>query len=196
MKRLLYLFFVMIGSLTGASALDLTPHSVSSAYNNLRSNRYFFDDAGKSMGFRIDNNMTVKGTSSAAAFKFNDLRNAEMQIRKSAKNPETLFVGRDLEAYRADARAGVPPGASEIKIERENGAALPINGWASYQFTISYKMFGSTYRRSVTFLNYSKVEQLIIDVSAPESAFELASLRCYQVLNSLSEIRKDSTGST
>jgi hypothetical protein len=197
MKRLLYSTICLLGPLlTEVCALDLTPHAVTTAYNNLRSTRYFFDDGGKSMAFRIDNNMTVKGGSSSAAFKFSDLRNAEMQIRKSPKTPETLFVGKDLEAYRTDARVALPEGASEVQIERENAAAIPINGWTSYQFILRYKLFGASYRRSVTFLNYNKVEQLIIDVSAPDSTFDLAYLRSYQVLNSLSELRKDAAGST
>ena len=46
-------------------ALDLTPHPAATAFKSLRVNRYFFEDSGKRMGFRIDNKMTVKGTSAS-----------------------------------------------------------------------------------------------------------------------------------
>ena len=197
MKRFVCSLLFLLGPLLAhVDALDLTPHPLSTAYNSLRANRYFFDDAGKSMGFRIDNNMTVKGTSSSVAFKFNDLRNADMQIKKSPRKPETQFVGEDLEGYRKDGRAALPEGVTDVQLEREIAAAIPINGWTSYQFVFSYKLLGVNYHRSVTFLNYNKLEQLVIDVGAPDAAFELVSLRGYQVLNSLSELQTESAGST
>lgn len=175
-----------------AGGLDLTPRPIATAFKNLRVNRYFFEDSGKRMGFRIDNKMTVKGTSGSATFEFEDLKNASLKILRSAKSPETLFGEKDLESYRADARALLPESATDVQLEQENGGAIAINGWTSYQFVFTYKSFGSVYRRSVTFVNYDKVEQLIVDVSATSLEFDRVYLRSYQVLNSLSELRSSS----
>ena len=197
MKKPAYVsLFLTWSFLASANALDLTPHAVTTTINNLRVNRYFFDDAGKQMAFRIDNNMTVKGASAAAEFKFTDLRKADLQIMKSPRKPETLFREKELETYRADARALLPAESFDVQVDRETSGAIPINGWTSYQFVFSYKLFGFAYRRSVTFLNYNKTEQLIVDVSASASEFDVACLRSYHVLNSLSELKTDSSGST
>ncbi len=182
--------------LTPVKALDLTPHAVTSTINNIRVNRYYFDDAGKRMAFRVDNNTTVKGAATSASFKFTDVKNAEMQIAKSPKNPEVLFSGKELEAYRNEARALLPANATDVQVDRENADAVAINGWTSYQFIFNYKLFGFAYRSSVTYLNYNKSEQLIIGVSAPASDFDTSYLRSYQVLNSLSELRAGTLGST
>ena len=197
MKKAIFLSIILISSvLASADALDLTPHPVAGTVGNLRVNRYFFDDAGKQMAFRIDNNMTVKGTSTSASFKFTDLRNADMQIVKSARSPEVSFVEKELEVYRANARALIPANATDVQVDKEITNAIPINGWTSYQFTFSYKLFGFAYRRSVTFLNYSKTEQLVVDLSAPAPEFDIVSIRGYQVINSLSEFRKETSTTT
>ena len=197
MKKVPFISTILTFSfLVSADALDLTPHPVVGAMNNLRVSRYFFDDLGKQMAFRIDNNMTVKGNSNSASFKFTDLRNADMQIVKAARNPGSSFVEKELEIYRANARALVPGNATDIQVDKENTNAIPINGWTSYQFVFSYKLFGFAYRRSVTFVNYSKTEQLVIDVRAPAPEFDVVSIRGYQVINSLSELRKEFSGKT
>ena len=107
------------------------------------------------------------------------------------------FGEKDLESYRADARALLSASAMDVQIDQENPGAIAINGWTSYQFLFTYKLAGSAYRRSVIFLNYNKTEQLIQDVSAPSADFDRAYLRSYQVLNSLSELgSNDDSGPT
>ena len=101
-KSIFAVLFLSWPFLALAGALDLTPHPITTAFNGLRVNRYFFEDAGKRMGFRIDNNMTVKGASASAVFEFNDLKNSGMKILRSPKNPEVPFGEKDLETYRAD----------------------------------------------------------------------------------------------
>ena len=130
--------FLVWPFLASANALDLTPHAVTTTINNLRVNRYFFDDAGKQMAFRIDNNMTVKGASAAFNSEFTDLRNADMQILKSARKPEMLFGEKELDIYRADARALLSADSTDVQVHRETSGSIPINGWTSYQFVFSY----------------------------------------------------------
>lgn len=194
-KSLCAILFVIGPFLASASALDLTPHPATTTFNGLRVKRYFFEDAGKQMGFRIDNKMTIKGSSASAVFEFEDLKNASMKMLKSPKKPDAPFDEKELESYRVDARALLPASATEVQIDQENPRAIAINGWTSYQFIFTYKQFGFAYRRSVTFLNYDKAEQLIVDVGAPTPEFDRVYLRSYQVLNSLSEVRGDSSGS-
>jgi hypothetical protein len=198
MKRSVFATFFLTGFSLAAPvhALDLTPHAIATTYNGLHVRRYFFEDAGKQMGFRIDNKMTVKGSSASAEFKFDDRGNAGMQILKSGKNPVPPFEEKELELYRTNARAFVPGGATDVQLDQEKPGAIAINGWTSHQFIFTYKLLGLVYRRSVTFLNYDKTEQLIVDVSAPAAEFDSVYLRSYQILNSLSDLRTSSAGST
>ena len=52
---------------------------------------------------------------------------------------------------------------------------------------LTYKLFGSAYRESVTFFNYSPTEQLVFDVRSPDADYEKTYSRSYRVLNSLSD---------
>jgi hypothetical protein len=199
MKKSLFATALLLNGFSLAAsvyALDLTPHTITTSYNGFQVNRYFFEDSGKQMEFRIDGKMTVKGASGEVAFKFKDFANAGMQILKSPKNAEAAFDEKGLDSYREDARALVPASATEVQLDQENPGAIAINGWTSHQFLFTYKLFGVPYRRSVIFLNYNKTEQLILDVRAPAPEFDKVYLRSYQVLNSLSERRASDSGVT
>ena len=178
-------------------ALDLTPHDVPNSSGGPAVKRHFFQDGDKRMGFKVDNKMTVSGASNLATFLFDDLKAANMSISTSSKSPETPFDGeKNLESYRVAARALVPAGATEVQIE-EKPNPIAINDWTSYQFVFNYNLFGVSYRRSVTFLNYNQKEQFVIDVRAPMPDYDKAYSRGYRVLNSLSELRDlTSTGPT
>ena len=178
-------------------ALDLTPHEVALNAEGPPIKRYFFQDSGKRMTFRIDNKMTVSGASDSAVFRFGDIKTAGMTLSKSRINPEVPFDEKNLESYRAAARAFLPPDAKETQIEEEKPAAIAINGWSSYQFVFTYKLFGFPYRRSITFLNYSEKEQIVFDVSAPDPDYQKVYPRGYKILNSLSDLSaSNNTGPT
>ena len=131
--------------------------------------------------------MTVNGSSNQAMFGFEDIRNATMRLTRSSLTPQTPFDEKNLELYRAATRGFIPAQATDIQITEERSDAIPINGWVSHQFVVSYKMFDFPYRQSVTFFNYSATEQIVFDVSAPEADYEKAYARSYRVLNSLSD---------
>jgi hypothetical protein len=178
-------------------ALDLTPHEIAASKDGSPVQRFFFQDESKRMSFRIDNKMAVSGANDSAVFRFNDIKNAGVKLSKSRTNPEVLFDEKNLESYRAITRTFLPSEAKDPQIEDEKPAAIAINGWNSYQFVLTYKLFGFPYRRSITFLNYNGKEQLIFDVSAPESDYQKVYARGYKILNSLSDLSaSNNTGPT
>lgn len=189
------LLFGMISR--GAFALDLTPHEIAASKDGPPVQRFFFQDEGKRMSFRIDNKMTVSGANDAALFRFNDIKNGAVNLSKSRMNPAALFDEKNLESYRATARAFLPADAKGTQIEEEKTAAIAINGWTSYQFILTYHLFGFPYRRSITFLNYNEKEQLVFDVSAPDPDYQKVYPRGYKILNSLSDLAANNdTGPT
>ena len=180
------LFFGLIS--TGAHALDLTPLEITLSNDGPPATRYFFQDEGKRLSYRIDNKMTVKGTSVSVAFHFNDIDTADMEWSKSPVRPVLPFDEKNLAAYRAAARTFLPPEATDIQLEEEKQEAIAINGWTSQQFIFTYKMFGVARRRAVTFVNLRAQEQVVFEISAATADYEKAYARGYRVVNSISEM--------
>jgi hypothetical protein len=184
--------FLTGGLLSEAYALDLTPHEVALVNDGPLIRRYFFQDADKRLGFRMDDKMTASGAPDSAVFRFNDIKTATMKLSKSQIKPEVLFDEKNLVSYRATARTFLPSDAKDVRIEEEKADAIAINGWKSRQFVFTYSLFSVPYRRSITFLNYSGKEQIIFDLGAAASEYQKTYFRGYRVLNSLSELTSDS----
>ena len=81
-------------------------------------------------------------------------------------------------------------------MEEERANPITINGWTSYRFVFSYKLFGNAQRRSITFLNYNEPDQLIFDVSAGANDYEKVYARGFKFLNSISDFPVDPNGPT
>lgn len=194
MKKLMMAALLLSGAfLREANALDLTPHEIALPNDGPPIKRYFFQDSNRRLGFRIDDKMTASGANESATFRYNDIKTAAMKLSKSQLKPEVLFDEKNLEFYRAAARTLLPPDAKDARLEEEKAAAIAINGWTSRQFIFAYTLFSVPYRRSITFLNYSDKEQLILDIGAAASDYEKTYFRGYRVLNSFSDLTSDST---
>jgi hypothetical protein len=194
MKKSVIIVFAVTASFVGElSALDLTPHEIHPTGDVPLVKRYYFEDSIKRLSFRLDNKMTVRGAPDSVAFHFNDIKTAGMTISKSRMSSEMPFDQKNLESYRAAARALLPSDAKNIQLEEEKPDAISINGWTSQQFIFTYDSLGSPCRRSVTFLNYSEKEQIILDVGASAPDYEKTYIRGYRVLNSFSDFRSDSS---
>jgi hypothetical protein len=194
MKKTIATTLILVGGLFGeARALDLTPHEITITNDGPPMRRYFFQDGEKRMAFRIDKNMTVDGSTESSAFRFNDTTGASMKLSKSTLRPQVLFDEKNLESYRAAARRLLPPDVTNVQLEEEKSDAIAINGWTSRQFVFSYSLFGLSCRRSITFLNYSESEQIVLEIGAAASDYEKTYLRGYRVLNSLSDLIPEST---
>ena len=106
--------------------------------------------------------------------------------------PEVLFDEKNLVSYRAAARRFLPSDATDVRMEEEKADAIANNGWTSRQFVFTFSLFSIPYRRSITFVNYSEKEQIILDIGAAASDYGKTYLRGYRVLNSLSELTSNS----
>lgn len=168
--------------------LDLTPHEIVLSNDGPPVKRYFFQNEGKRLSFRIDNKMTLNGTSDSVVFRFQDMNTASMKLSKSPLQSALPFDEKNLAAYRAAARAVLPADATNIQSEEEKPDAIAINDWTSHQFIFTYNLFGFAYRRAITFLNFNAQEQIVFDVSAAAADYEKTYARGYRVLNSLAEL--------
>lgn len=186
------LVVLLLGALTqNAAALDLTPRQTMAAREGAVTLRQYFEDKGRKLGFRADPAMTIGGNDAEATVRLTDLDSADMKITKRLPGQALPFDESGLAHYRAMARSAVPAGSTKVEIEQEVPEALSINDWKSHQFLLKYIFYGREYRSSVTFVNYSREEQLIVTVGAPAPDYEQAYARCYRFLNSLYEFQPD-----
>lgn len=194
MKRLALLLLLPLAIPQARAALDLTPHEIVSGHDAAK--RYFLIDGDKRVSFRVDRNMTISGGGDAMKFDFADLVGASMKMQRSPLSAAQPFDEKDLPAYAAAARNFIPEKATNVQLESETPNAIPINGWASYQYVFTYSFFGLPCRRSVTFFNYSPEEQLVIDLGSNAGDYEKAYARGYRMLNSLTDTPVSPDGPT
>ncbi|MGZ4984611.1 MAG: hypothetical protein ACXV8A_00835 [Chthoniobacterales bacterium] len=198
MKKLAAITLSLLGLVCVHSclALDLTPNETSSNGNGPPVKRYFFNDADKKLTFRMDGKMSVSGTSDTVGFQFEDLHGAAMKMSRSPISATVPFDEKNLATYRRIAKGFLPGDANEVQIEEERSNPIAINGWTSHQFIFTYNLFGFAQRRSVTFLNYNKDEQFVIDVAAKANDYMKAYARGYRVLNSITDMPVSNSGPT
>lgn len=187
MKKLFVLTLFVLVSSPLAQALTLQPQEIVAGKDGPPVRRYFFQDEGKRLLFRIDGKTSVSGSATQAVFHFSDILNATTRLSKSGMTPQIPFDEKNLEQYRTVARGYLSGQATDVQIVEELPDAIPINGWASHQIVFSYKILGAPFRQSVTFLNYSATQQLVFDVASPDVDYDKAYTRSYHVLNSFSD---------
>ena len=187
MKKFLVVALSVAGCLSRVQALTLQPQELVAGKDGPPIRRYFFQDEGKRLLFRIDSKMSVTGSASQAVFRFTDIPQATMKLSKSAMKPQVPFDEENLEQYRTVARGYLSKQATDVQIAEETPDAIPINGWVNHQIVFSCKILGVPFRQSVTFLNYSSTEQLVFDVLSSEVDYEKTYARSYHVLNSFSD---------
>lgn len=196
-KKFAFTALLLAGALQNhAGALDLSPRELIIERDAPSVKRYFFQDGDKRLAFRIDPDTAVSGGGDSVAFQFGDSQNALMTIRRSRMGPQNPFDEQNLRTYRAAARELFPAMVNDVQLVEEKPNAISINEWTSYQFVFVYKVYGSVYRRTITFLNYSEREQFIVDVAAPAQEFDRIYARGYSVINSLTEYKVGAFGST
>jgi hypothetical protein len=180
---------LLLGTVSSAfCALDLTPHEVTVGVDGPAAKRYYFEHADQRLSFKIDNKMTVSGSTDELSFAFNDIQTAAVKLAQSPMRPVLPFDEKNLELYRASARSFIPPGAADIHLEDELPNAIAINGWKSHQFVFSYNFSGRSRRRTVTFVTLNPEEQVVLDVGAVATDYDKTYARSYRVLNSIAEL--------
>ncbi|MDQ2919950.1 MAG: hypothetical protein M3R10_08760 [Verrucomicrobiota bacterium] len=195
MKKIFASIFLGIVASANA-ALDLTPNEIRAASDGPAIKRYYFRDGSKQLTFRVDNKMSVNGNSDAAVFHFQDINGAAVKLARAQTSVRTLFDEKNLAAYRNIARTSLPADAADVQTEEERANPITINGWTSYRFVFTYKLFGNAQKRSITFVNYNEAEQLIFDVNATANDYEKVYARGYKILNSISDLPVDPNGPT
>ena len=103
--------------------------------------------------------------------------------------PKVLpFDSASLPAYLKAAKALLPAGAEDTILEAQGADPLPINGWRSYRFAISYTIANTQMRDCLTFLNVSGGQQIVVQTSARLNFFKAIVARADDIIRRWHEV--------
>jgi hypothetical protein len=149
-----------------AAAVDLTPRFVDTFSDGVTVHRLYFADGDQKIGLSINHETTVEAGAGGTVFRF------------------PKFEDMTLDRYREAARRLLPPGAKNTETLGEEPDPITINRWRSFRFAYSFESTGYLRKMTVTFLNISADEQLVLIVSGSEQNFPEAAARSWQIIRS------------
>ena len=167
-----------------AGAVDLTPRFVDTFTDGITTHRLYFTDGDQKIGLSINHETKVEAGLGGTVFRFPKFSDILFILKHSPMASDQAFEGVTLDRYREAARRLLPPGAQDISMIGEEPDPITINRWRSYRFTYSCQSTGFLRRQSVTFLNISADEQLVLVVTATEQNFPEAAARSWQIIRS------------
>lgn len=188
MKALLLIVFLVTGLSLTVRAIDLVPRYVSTMDDGVVSQRPYFADGDKKYAIKLDSESKLTESEDGALFSFEKFPGATMRLRRSPLHPEMTFGAEYLERYQQAACGLLPGGAQEVALVEKTPNPLPINGWQSYRFTFSYRIANQTRRQSITFLDLTPTEQIVMQTAASERDFNEISGRAFNIIRRWHEV--------
>ena len=189
MKIPFSLLFVL--SALSASALDLSPNFATVFSDGINIRRPYFSDGAKKYAVTLNAETELVSYEDGALFKFIKLKHAEMRLRPSSFGVETKFGPDTLDRYQEAARKLLPQLAESVVLIQQTKNPLPINGWESHRFVFKYTTATGEVRESITFLNITPSQQVIVQVYAGEKDFADASDRGNDIIRRWHELDND-----
>ena len=180
--------FACLFTLQNAWSLDLTPHFVTRITGNQTEDIPYFLDGDTRYSAELPRGVSASQGEGTAIFNYQYLEGS-LTMRPSPFKPDVLFGGPALEAYRKVALGFVPAGATDASIQQENPNPLTFNGWTSHRFTIGYQLPGRSFLQSVTFLNFSDRQQIVLITCAPRKNFEKAEALTDEIMGRWRKLR-------
>ncbi len=178
-------------SALSAPALDLSPQYVNTESDGVTIRRPYFADGGKKYSVTLNIETELLPYEDGALFRFVKVKGAEMRLRPSSFGVEMKFDDENADRYRQAARKLLPQIAESVVLEHETPNPLPINGWQSQRFVFKYKTTAGEVRESITFLNITPTQQVIVQVYAPEKDFADASDRAWDIIRRWHELKPE-----
>ncbi len=171
-----------------APALDLSPSFADVFADGITLRRPYFADGAKKYAVTINAETEVLPYEDGALFKFTKLKNSEMRLRPSPFRVEMKFSPDTLDRYEEAARKLLPQAAKDVTLEQQTKNPLPVNGWESHRFVFKYTTPVGEVRESITFLNITPADQVVVQVSAPDRSFADASDRAFDIIRRWHEL--------
>lgn len=182
------LSLLLIAGAFSASALDLTPTFINTVADGIIIRRPYFSDSGKKYSVTLDAETELTPYEDGSLFRFIKFKQGEMRLRQSSFSPEVRFDPDSLSRYEEAARKLLPQAAAKVTLVDQVKNPWPINGWQSHRFIFSYATATGEVQESITFLNITPAQQVIVQVYAAAKDFPDVSSRGYDTIRRWHEL--------
>ena len=161
---------LLIGlTLSAKAQLDLRPHYFKAGGII---GRAYFADGEKKYAVTLDPETQLSEAENGALFRFVNVPQASMLLRKTPLAKVLPFDAASLPEYLKAAQALLPRLAVEATLDAQAANVLPINKWRTYRFVFSYQIAGSQVKESITFLNLDDGQQIVVQTGSRKNAFD------------------------
>ena len=154
------------------AGLDLTPRFSFRKDGGYVARRACFSDGVKKYAIPLKDDMDVVPHEGGALIRFKNVTASAMRLRGSPLDAGLPFTPETLAKYEEAALALLPPGREEVAVVSRAAEPLPINGWTGWRITFSYRNPGGMNSESITFLNVSPAQQIVIQTGSRPGDFE------------------------
>ena len=169
-------------------AIDLTPHIVQRVMHQRSYDCPYFLDGKTRYTVNLPFGASVWGEKGVAHFNFADTDGAGFVMQSSPLTPGLPFSGPSLEVYRRTALSFIPDKATDPAIAKEKPNSLAINEWGSFEFIVTSNIPGMRMMQSVTFLNFSPSDQIVLVTTAGANHFKEAVTKSSEIMRSFRKV--------
>ncbi len=166
--------------------LDLTPRYESFAGGTLR--RAYFADGAKHFAVSLDSETTLSSDERGPVFRFANIPQAAMALRRSPFATPPSFDAVSLPDYAKAAAKFLPAAAESIATELPVMNIFPINQWKSCRLVFNYKVGGAAYTESITFLVLESGQQIVIQSGSRAKDFAATAARADDIIRRWHEV--------
>ena len=161
-------------SLTAAArALDLTPRFADVDADGLSITLPYFQDGQKRVFIKPPVGWKIAGNSERANLSSETAPRSTVTFTLSAK---PVFPNSEAERKSLRDVMLTLPGkeAANVTLESDTRDPLPLNGWKTFEFRVSYDVSDVHFQKSILLVRLNAIEELRITVTGPEQEFAKA----------------------
>lgn len=186
MKRLLPLLLAL--SAPCIADLDLAPRFTTRIQGGYAQERAYFTDGQRKYAVPMKGDLEISAHEGGAIFRFKSIAMASMRLRRSPLRADLAFGPESLASYEQAALKLLPSDCEEPAIVERIAEPLAINGWKGLRFTLTYTNASGANSESITFLNVTPTQQIVIQTAAKRANFEEAMSRADSIMRRWFEI--------
>ncbi|MEO6741446.1 MAG: hypothetical protein ABIP20_14445 [Chthoniobacteraceae bacterium] len=179
---------LLFASAISVSALDLTPSFINATADGIVIRRPYFADGAKKYSVTLDMETELTPYEDGSLFRFTKFNHGEMRLRPSSFGTTVMFGPDTLDRYEEAARKLLPQLAEMVTLIEQVKNPWPINHWQSHRFIFTYATSAGEVSESITFLNITPSQQVIVQVYAMAKDFPDVSGRAYDTIRRWHEL--------
>jgi hypothetical protein len=170
-RRGLLSLAIVLGTLSRAGAIDLTPATSEYTAEGITFRQLTFKDGKRKVVYEPPRLWGYRGGGTSLQLMPPKGDRTEAMIQVAVANPPLSFDDKGVAALKEQFMRTLPPGSQTATITNEEQNPVRLENSASYAVTGSYKIIGEIFERSVLFVNLPDA-QLTFKFTARKADFE------------------------